>query len=127
MALVALVALVVAFPLFTFAGAEAEPVPQAVPPTSAPLPKGAPSTGRASIMFTSLRPLTIAGRGFKAEERVSVRVSGEGSKRVVASRRGAFVVRFPYQGNCPSLSVIAVGSKGSRASLNISHLLCVEP
>jgi hypothetical protein len=127
MALVALVALVVAFPLFTLADEEAEPVPQAAPPTSTPLPKGAPSTGRASIMFTSLRPLTIAGRGFKAEERVSVRVSGEGSKRVVASRRGAFVVRFPYQGNCPSLSVIAVGSKGSRASLNISHLLCVEP
>jgi hypothetical protein len=127
MALVALVALVVVFPLFNFAGAEAEPTPQAVPPTSTPLPKGAPSTGRASITFTSLRPLTIRGWGFKAGERVSVRVSGEGIKRVVATRRGAFVVRFPYQGSCPSVSVVAVGSKGSRASLNISHLLCVEP
>jgi hypothetical protein len=127
MALVALVALLVAVPLFNLGGAEAEAEPQAVPPTSTPLPKGAPSTGRASITFTSLRPFTIAGRGFKAAERVSVRVFGEGSKRVVASRRGAFVVRFPYQGNCPSLSIVAVGSKGSRASLNISHLLCVEP
>jgi hypothetical protein len=127
MALVALVALLVAFPLFNLAGTEAEAEPRAVPPRSTPLPKGAPSTGRASIAFTSLRPVTIAGRGFKAEERVSVRVSGEGSKRIVASRRGAFVVRFPYQGNCPSLSITAVGSKGSRASLNISHLLCIEP
>jgi hypothetical protein len=127
MALVALVVLVVALPLFTSGGGEAEPTPQAVPSTSTPLPKGAPSYGRASITFTSLRPFTIAGRGFKAGERVSVRVSGAGSKRIFASRRGAFLVRFPYQGNCPSVSIIAVGSKGSRASLNISHLLCVEP
>jgi hypothetical protein len=127
MALVALVALVIAFPIFSFAGAEAETAPQAVPPRSTPLPKGTASSGRASITFTALRPLTIQGRGFKAGERVSVRVSGAGSKSVAATRRGGFVARFPSQGSCPSLSITAVGSKGSRASLNLSHLLCIEP
>jgi hypothetical protein len=126
MALVALVALVVAFPLFTFGGLEAEPAPEAVPPTSTPLPKGTASNGRASLRLSSMRPVTIVGSGFKPGERV--RVSGVGPRRTVfASRRGGFVLRIRHADPCASLSIVAVGSKGSRASLNFSQLLCVEP
>jgi hypothetical protein len=126
MALVALIALVVAFPLFTFAGSEAEQVPQAVPPTSTPLPKGTASNARASLRLSSMRPVTVVGSGFKSGERV--RVSGVGARRTVfASRRGGFVLRMHHADRCASLTIVAVGSKGSRASLNYSQLLCVEP
>jgi hypothetical protein len=126
MALVALVALVVAFPLFTFTGAEAETTTtQAAPTPSTPLPKGTTSNGRASISLRSLQPLTIAGRGFKSGERV--RVSGAGARTVIASRRGGFVLRMGYRDPCASLSITAIGSKGSRASLNFSQLYCAAP
>jgi hypothetical protein len=125
MALVALVALVFAFPLLTFGGAEAEPTPQAAPPTSTPLPKSTTSNGRASISLRSLRPLTIVGQGFKSGERV--RVSGAGTRTVVATRRGGFRLRMGYRDPCASLTIVAVGSKGSRASLNFSQLLCAAP
>jgi hypothetical protein len=125
MALVALVALVVAFPLFTFSGAEPETTTQAMPAPSTPLPKGTAANGRASISLRSLRPLTIVGRGFKSGERV--RVSGAAAKSAVASRGGGFVLRLGNVDPCASLSITAVGSKGSRAALNFSQLLCVEP
>lgn len=122
----ALVALVFALPLYTFGGGEAETAtPEAVPAPSTPLPKGTTSNGRASLSLRSLRPLTVMGRGFKTGERV--RVSGAGSRMVVASRRGGFAVRMAYQDPCASLTITAVGSKGSRASLNFSQLYCAAP
>jgi hypothetical protein len=126
MALLALVALVVALPLYTFNNVGSETAtPEAVPAPSTPLPKGTTSNGRASLSLRSLQPLTVLGRGFKSGERV--RVSGAGVKRVVASRRGGFAVRMAYQDPCASLSITAVGSRGSRASLNFSQLYCAAP
>jgi hypothetical protein len=125
MALLALVALVFALPLYTFNDIEAETTTQAVPAPSAPIPKGTSSNGRASIRFTSLQPLTIVGQGFRSGERV--RVSGAGTRTVVATRRGGFRLRMGYRDPCASLTIIAVGSKGSRASLNFSQLYCAAP
>lgn len=126
MAFLALVALVVALPLYTFGSAEAETTtPEAVPAPSTPLQKSTTSNGRASLSLRSLRPLTVLGRGFKSGERV--RVSGAGLKMVVASRRGGFVVRMAYHEPCASLTITAVGSKGSRASLNFSQFRCAAP
>jgi hypothetical protein len=122
-ALLALVALVVAWPLYTFNNAGGEATTQAGQAPSLPAPKAA--SGRASISIGSLQPITIVGRGFKPGERV--RVSGAGTKTIVASRQGGFSIRMANQSPCPSLSITAVGSKGSRASLNFSQLLCVEP
>ena len=125
MALLALVALVVAWPLYTFHNVEAETTTEARPAPTAPLPKGMPSNGRASISLGSIQPITIVGRGFKPGEQV--RVSGAGTKTVVATRQGGFRIRMASRNPCPSLSITAVGSKGSRASLNFSQLLCVAP
>ena len=107
MALVALVALVVALPLYTFSNVGSETTTtEAVPAPSTPLPKGTTSNGRASI---------------------GLRISGAGARTAVASGRGRFVLRMGYRDPCASLSITAVGSKGSRASLNFSQLYCAAP
>jgi len=91
--------------------------------TIAPSPSAVPM--RATLQLRSLSPLTVAGTGFKARE--TVEVSGVGSKKVQASTKGSFVVRFSIGADrCKSLNVAAVGSKGSRATLNFSELLCLE-
>jgi hypothetical protein len=87
------------------------------PPTTA--------TGRASLVITNLEPLSVTGRGFKAGERVTVRFELR-RKATTATGAGRFVVRFANPG-CDGGTIIAVGSKGSRAVANFSQLLCVEP
>lgn len=125
MALIALIALVVVFPLFTFGNLTPASPTETMTAPSAPLPKGTTSSGRAALSLKSVRPLIVAGRGFKAGE--LVRLTGAGTKRVVASRTGSFSVRLAYRDPCGGLTIAAVGSKGSRAGFNVSHLLCVEP
>jgi hypothetical protein len=121
MAVVALIALALAFPLFAIGDASGK---ESAPAASAP--QGSAKAGRAVLRLTSLRPVTVAGRGFKSLERV--RVSGMGTRKMVgASRSGTFVVRLPYSGNCAGFTVSAVGSKGSRASINFAHIHCIEP
>jgi hypothetical protein len=121
MAVVALVALALAFPLFPIGDASGKEVASA-----ASAPQGSSRSGRAVLRITSLRPLTIAGRGFKSLERV--RVSGAGPRKMVgASRSGTFSTRLSYFGTCPGFTISAVGSKGSRASINFAHIHCIEP
>jgi hypothetical protein len=76
--------------------------------------------------------LAIAGRGFKAMERVHVKVATRSvstSKRVRAGRRGRFTVRFhlPFGGCGPGYVVIARGSLGSRARLELAPPPCPPP
>ena len=125
MALVALVALVFVLPLYTFNVGSETTTTEAAPAPSTQLPKGTTGNSRASISLRTIQPIMIVGRGFKPGERV--RISGVGTKTVVASRQGGFTIRMPSRNPCPSLSITAVGSKGSRASLNFSQLLCVQP
>jgi hypothetical protein len=86
---------------------------------------GSVTYGSARLTMTSQRPLTIKGRGFAPLERVRVR-NGTAAKRVRASRSGTFTVQFAGVG-CPGETITAVGSKGSRATLNVSQLFCLEP
>ena len=124
MAVVALIALALGFPLFEIgdaSGGQTEASAAAMPSL-----KGPARSGRAVLRITSLRPVAIAGRGFKSLERV--RVSSMGTRKMVgASRSGTFAVRLPYSGNCASFTVSAVGSKGSRASINFAQIHCIEP
>ncbi len=81
--------------------------------------------GRASLVITSIEPLTVTGRGFKPRETVSVRFQSK-RRATTATSTGRFVVRFGGV-DCNGGTVVAVGSKGSRAVANYSPLLCVEP
>jgi hypothetical protein len=116
MALVALLFLFFAFPAMTLSPGSGET--QSAPPATTTA-----KTGRASLTMKSLRPLTVAGSGFKAAERV--RITGAGTKTLTASRGGAFTTRLTGADPC-GLTIVAMGSRGSRASLNFSKLLCVK-
>ncbi len=111
------------FALFSFGGA----VPSdgtgtvLVPPQ-----KLSPARFNAELTLKSANPFVVSGRRFKSGE--TVRVSNNGAtKRVRASRKGTFTVLLAGIGGCNSGSVTAVGSKGSRAALNFSQLVCPAP
>jgi hypothetical protein len=88
------------------------------PPKSASL--------RATLSVTRISPLTVSGRGFKSGERVTVSMNAM-RKKVIATRTGTFNLRLGGTGRCNGATVAAVGSKGSRAVVNFSQLLCVSP
>jgi hypothetical protein len=74
--------------------------------------------------------LTVAGSGFKAYERVHVKVStptASTSKRKRAGRHGRFRVRFaalPLGGCGRSYVISARGSRGSRTTLKLAGPPC---
>ena len=80
----------------------------------------AESTRRPSLALADEAPLVVAGRGFKAGERVRVVASparGRYRKTVSVNSRGRFTVRFASaDASCGPLFVAAVGTEGSRAS-----------
>jgi hypothetical protein len=84
---------------------------------------------RATLEITKIEPLAVTGRGFKVSERV--RVSADSSRKTLrASTRGRFVVRFVDVDPCNGLVVMAVGNKGSRASIALNatwRLDCAAP
>ena len=87
---------------------------------------------RASLRLVDETPVTIAGKGFKARERVTVTAvaSGAARKKVVyASASGTFTARFPtLQGrDVCGLIVRAVGASGSRAVLRLVDRMCPPP
>jgi hypothetical protein len=81
---------------------------------------GTGSAGKPRISLVDETPLVLAGRGFKARERVRVVASaerGQYRKTVSVSRQGRFTVRFAsVDASCGMLFVRAVGGEGSRAS-----------
>ena len=86
------------------------------------------SAGKATLKLQGGAPLTLRGAGFVRAERVvvSVRSGQRRSKRVTANGRGGFVVTFPRisYDRCDPLSALAVGSRGSRASLKMPPRGC---
>jgi hypothetical protein len=86
------------------------------------LPAGAVSL-KASLRITDDQPVTVAGAGFRPQERVTVRYSPSGEqaavKTVRASRVGRFTVVFLGQAvpECAAFKVTAVGNAGSRARM----------
>jgi hypothetical protein len=87
-------------------------------------PGSTPEAGtvRATLMITGTRPLSVLGSGFKAGERVRVSMSSA-RRQVTAGRRGRFTLRFSANG-CNGATIVAVGSKGSRAVVNYSQFVC---
>jgi hypothetical protein len=77
---------------------------------------------RARLTFTKAVPVTVHGAGFHRHEHVRVTVRqpmAQSTKRMTASSSGTFSVSFPdvKVKACQSLSVTAVGSRGSHATL----------
>lgn len=86
----------------------------------------APAKTSARLTIKRVRPVVIvAGSGFKPRE--SVRLTGAVTMRVRASARGTFTIRVRSADPCGDLTLRAVGSKGSRASVQFAQLLCIEP
>lgn len=76
-----------------------------------------------TLRMIARNPLTVAGAGFKAGEKVVVTANRRGTRRAVATSAGRFRVRFAVTAgtSCEALSVRAVGSRGTRATLVVSR------
>ena len=74
-------------------------------------------------------PLTVKGSGFRPGERVRLVVKGSEGAALTAKAGpdGSFVAAFRGLNGCDSVTVTAAGSKGSRASFNLSQIACIEP
>jgi hypothetical protein len=78
-----------------------------------------------------LDPLTLAGSGFRANERVTLLIAAPPvvkSTRVRASARGRFRVVFRVAvGRCDPVVVQAIGARGSRATYQHDTVGCAMP
>jgi hypothetical protein len=76
---------------------------------------------RASLQLRSIDPVVVTGRGFASGEPVLLTARAGTTGRavpLVAKRDGTFTARFRlHLGPCASLTVRAVGTRGSRAIL----------
>jgi hypothetical protein len=87
-----------------------------------------PPSGKARLLPTGFAPPTLKGTGFKPGENVTVQIRDNATptkKRVKASSSGSFTVRLAARvDRCNGMTVTAVGDQGSRASFQLSELLC---
>ena len=82
------------------------------------------------MLVGPLAPLTVRGVRFKAWERVTVTLDGgkRGTVRVVANRAGAFQAEFRIRLQaCRTVTIRAVGSRGSTAVRQLPRPNCREP
>lgn len=87
--------------------------------------ESASRTARLRVLQTPL--LSLSGSRFLPGERVRVTVVSvrKHSKRVTATRRGAFVVRFDFvPDRCLGATIVAVGNRGSRAQAKLPMPVC---
>jgi hypothetical protein len=82
-----------------------------------------------ALRVSSEAPMTVEGRGFGAQEAVTVTLKAGPDtyhRRVTADAEGAF--RATLQGvpvdPCGGLAVTAIGAEGSRASAKLPQRLC---
>lgn len=87
------------------------------------LPAARARAAAATIQLAQRHPLVIRGTHFRDRERVRIVLTATSTTRaqVVADSRGSFTARFDrvLVGRCSRLSVLAVGSSGSRATLRL--------
>jgi hypothetical protein len=87
----------------------------------------APSTHsvRPTLTIPTMNPLQVVGRGFRARERVVVSV-GPRRRTVIADMKGRFTARIG-RAMCAGGTIVAVGSKGSRAIVRLPRTVCAAP
>ena len=76
----------------------------------------ADASRRARLLPASSDPFKVRGTGFRARERVRVTVS--------ATNGGTFLLTFSGIDACGGVEAVARGSRGSRASFQMSSLRC---
>jgi hypothetical protein len=89
---------------------------------------GAAPVRTASLRIVDLKPLTVAGRSFRPNEKVKLIATSEGvAIRVVrADGRGRFTARLALVSvKCLGTVVQAFGARGSRAYTSLDALDCV--
>jgi hypothetical protein len=82
----------------------------------------------ARLAIVDREPLTIRGTRFAPNEKVRLLVSGPAqlTRSIRAGARGGFISRFHVGlGRCDALVVQAVGSRGSRAQVDVTQTACV--
>ena len=87
---------------------------------------------RPTLRQLDAESLVLRGSGFKVHEHVRVVVrtpETHAAKRVIASTRGRFTVRFTTvdPNTCTGFSAVAIGTEGSRAGFKRSPGLCPLP
>jgi hypothetical protein len=92
--------------------------------------RGATGTtaSRPQIVPVQQQPLVVKGTGFQPGEKVALAAKGLQSSRATARADGSGEFESTFHGlkNCDSVTVVAVGSKGSRAQFNLSQIACVD-
>jgi hypothetical protein len=83
---------------------------------------------RAQISPVQSQPLEVKGTGFQPGEKVALSAKGLQSSHTtaIADSSGEFEATFHGLKNCDSVTVTAVGSKGSRAEFNLSQIACMD-
>ena len=78
---------------------------------------------RAALELRSTDPVVVLGRGFAPREPVLLTATTGSIRRIVpliARRNGTFKARFRlHLGRCSPVTVLAVGTRGSRAILKV--------
>ena len=96
--------------------------------TTRTTPTTTTTASRAQISPVQSQPLEVKGTGFQPGEKVTLSAKGLKSSHTTATADGSGELEATFHGleNCDSVTVTAVGSKGSRAELNLSQIACVD-
>ena len=86
------------------------------------------TASRAQISPVQSRPLEVKGTGFQPGEKVTLSAKGlqNAHATATADNSGEFDATFRGLKNCDSVTVTAVGSKGSHAEFNLSQIACMD-
>jgi hypothetical protein len=97
-------------------------------PSASPSGTAGTTASRAQIAPVQQQPLVVKGTGFQPGEKVALAAKGLHSSHATAraDASGEFDARFKGLKSCDSITVVAVGSEGSRANFNLSQIACTD-
>jgi hypothetical protein len=86
------------------------------------------TAARPQIAPVQQQPLIVKGTGFQPGEKVELSAKGLRSSHATARADGSREFEAIFHGlkSCDSVTVVAVGSKGSRAEFNLSQIACTD-
>jgi hypothetical protein len=84
------------------------------------------TSAKPTLAAVQQQPLTVQGTGFQPGEKVRLAAKGlkSSSTSATADADGTFEATFHGLKECDSVTVSAIGSKGSRTEFNLSQIAC---